>query len=146
MMESRHMRAIATARRSNDCPGSLCRNLLQFPSMPMSVIQAIRVDYSVPLQEIVPLLNELSHETVEEKGEHRMPDEIEIEARIAHQEMNSDELIASVERLGKISTLTCPECNGALWEIDDHEILRYRCHVGLALSARLCLAWPNSYA
>ncbi len=106
-----------------------------FPSMPMSVIQAIKVDYSVTLQEIAPLLNELSHETFEEKGEHRMPDQIEIEARIAHQEMDGDELIASVERLGKISALTCPECNGALWEIDDQEILRYRCHVGHALSA-----------
>ena len=38
-----------------------------FPSMPMSVIQAIRVDYSTPLQEIAPLLNELSRETIEEK-------------------------------------------------------------------------------
>lgn len=106
-----------------------------FPSMPLSVTQAIRVDYSVTVQEIAPLLNELCHEAFEEKGEHRMPDQLEIEARIAHQEMESDELIASVERLGKISTLTCPECNGALWEIDDHEILRYRCHVGHALSA-----------
>jgi len=40
-----------------------------FPSMPMSVIQAIRVDYSIPLHEIAPLLNKLCHETVENKGE-----------------------------------------------------------------------------
>lgn len=106
-----------------------------FPSMPLSVTQAIRVDYSLNLQEIAPLLNELSQETFDDKGEHPVPDQIEIEARITRQEMEAHELIASVERLGKISTLTCPECNGALWEIDDHEILRYRCHVGHALSA-----------
>jgi two-component system chemotaxis response regulator CheB len=40
-----------------------------------------------------------------------------------------------VERLGKVSKLTCPDCHGALWEIDDQELLRYRCHVGHAYSA-----------
>src|SRR4030095_3936319 len=39
------------------------------------------------------------------------------------------------EKLGKISKLTCPDCHGALWEINDDEILRYRCHVGHAFSA-----------
>ena len=48
--------------------------------------------------------------------------------------MGSDELIDSVRKIGKISTLTCPECNGALWEINDNELLRYRCHVGHAFS------------
>ena len=64
-----------------------------------------------------------------------MPDEVEIETRIAEQEMESEELIASVERIGKISKLTCPDCHGALWEINDEDILRYRCHVGHAYSA-----------
>lgn len=40
--------------------------------------------------------------------------------------MEGDELLASVERLGKISRLTCPDCHGALWEIDDQDVLRYR--------------------
>ena len=64
-----------------------------------------------------------------------MPDQIEIEARIAQQDMEGEELIASVERLGKISRLTCPDCHGALWEIHDHDLLRFRCHVGHAFSA-----------
>jgi two-component system, chemotaxis family, protein-glutamate methylesterase/glutaminase len=106
-----------------------------FPSMPMSVMLDIKVDYSLPLREIAPLLDTLSHETAEEEGKHPVPDQVEIEARIAQQQMESDELIASVERLGKISKLTCPDCHGALWEIDDHELLRYRCHVGHAFSA-----------
>jgi two-component system, chemotaxis family, protein-glutamate methylesterase/glutaminase len=106
-----------------------------FPSMPMSVMQEIKVDYSRPLHEIAPLLDELSRQTAEEEGRYPVPDEIEIESRIAEQEMNGDELLASVERIGRISKITCPDCHGALWEIADEHILRYRCHVGHAFSA-----------
>jgi two-component system chemotaxis response regulator CheB len=101
----------------------------------MNVMQEIRVDYSLKLGEIAPLLNQLSRTTAEEEGRYPVPDQVEIEARIAQQEMEADELIASVERLGKVSKLTCPDCHGALWEIDDNELLRYRCHVGHAFSA-----------
>ena len=38
-----------------------------FPSMPRSVMQEIKVDYSLPLREIAPLLNHLSREAVEEE-------------------------------------------------------------------------------
>lgn len=64
-----------------------------------------------------------------------MAEDVEIEAKISGQEMDSGELIASVERLGRVSKLTCPECQGALWEINDEDLLRFRCHVGHALSA-----------
>ena len=98
-------------------------------------MREIEVDYSLPLVEIGPLLNQLSHERAEEEGRYRVSDEVEIEARIAVQKMEADELIASVERIGRISKLTCPDCHGALWEINDKNILRYRCHVGHAYSA-----------
>ena len=106
-----------------------------FPSMPLSVMQDVEVDYSVSLSEIAPLLDRLSRESVEDEGRYPVPDQVEIEAKIAQQDLESEELIASVERLGRISKLTCPDCHGALWEIDDQEILRYRCHVGHAYSA-----------
>lgn len=104
-----------------------------FPSMPMSVMQDISVDYSVPLKEIGPLLTRLVQEPAAEEGGYPLAEEVELEAKIAGQEMDSGELIASVERLGRISKLTCPECQGALWEIND-ELLRFRCHVGHAFS------------
>ena len=106
-----------------------------FPSMPMSVMQQIKVDYSVPLREIAPLLARLSRQTAEEEGSYPVPENVEIETRIAQQEMEAEELIASVEKLGKISRLTCPDCHGALWEINDDEMLRFRCHVGHAYSS-----------
>ena len=106
-----------------------------FPSMPMSVMQEVKVDYSPPLREIPPLLYMLSQETAAEEGRYPVPDEVEIEARISEQQMESNELIASVEKLGTISKLTCPDCHGALWEMRDEQMLRYRCHVGHAYSA-----------
>ena len=106
-----------------------------FPSMPTSVMQAISVDYSVPLRDIAPLLSTLTQEPAEKEGVFPVPEEVEIEAKIASQELDSGELIASVERLGKVSKLTCPECHGALWEIHDEDLLRFRCHVGHAFSA-----------
>lgn len=106
-----------------------------FPSMPLSVMQEIEVDYSMPLREIGPLLNQLSHESTEEEGSYPVAKELEIESRIAEQKMEAEELIASVERIGKISKLTCPDCHGALWEMNDENMLRYRCHVGHAFSA-----------
>jgi two-component system, chemotaxis family, protein-glutamate methylesterase/glutaminase len=106
----------------------------QFPSMPTSVMQQIDVDYSLPLREIAPTLITLSGQTVEE-GNYPVPDEVEIEARIAEQNMDGEELVASIEKLGTVSKLTCPDCHGALWEINDEEMLRYRCHVGHSYSA-----------
>ena len=38
------------------------------------------------------------------------------------QEMNNE--------FGAPSALTCPDCGGALWEIEDGQLVRYRCHVG----------------
>lgn len=106
-----------------------------FPSMPTSVMQDIRVDYSVLLSEIGPLLTRLVQQPAAEEGGQPLAEEVEIETKIAGQEMDSGELIASVERLGRVSKLTCPECHGALWEINDEDLLRFRCHVGHAFSA-----------
>jgi two-component system chemotaxis response regulator CheB len=106
----------------------------QFPSMPTSVMQQIKVDYSLPLHEIAATLVTLSRQPVEE-GNYPVPDKVEIEASIAEQDMDGEELIASIEKVGTISKLTCPDCQGALWEVNDEEMLRYRCHVGHAYSA-----------
>jgi two-component system, chemotaxis family, protein-glutamate methylesterase/glutaminase len=40
-----------------------------------------------------------------------------------------------MDQLGRRSVLTCPECNGVMWEIKDDDQLHYRCHVGHAYGA-----------
>src|SRR5690348_9559188 len=44
------------------------------------------------------------------------------------------------ERGGKPSVLTCPQCGGVLWEMDDEQQLRYRCHVGHEFDGERLLA------
>jgi two-component system chemotaxis response regulator CheB len=45
-----------------------------------------------------------------------------------------------MDQTGHVSTFTCPECNGTLWELRDGELLRFRCHVGHAYTAETVLA------
>lgn len=55
-----------------------------------------------------------------------------IEAKIASGASDSLDLL---RRIATPSSYTCPECNGALWEIRDPAQLRFRCRVGHAYSA-----------
>jgi len=54
-----------------------------YPSMPLSVLRDVKVDYRVPLGEIATLLNRLAGKSVEDEGRYLVSDEIEIESSIA---------------------------------------------------------------
>ena len=51
--------------------------------------------------------------------------------------------MATNVKLGELSAFTCPECHGALWEINDGTLLRYRCHVGHAFTGETMLAMQS---
>ncbi len=40
----------------------------------------------------------------------------------------------TMNELGAVTTLTCPECGGTLWELENGTFLRFRCHTGHAFS------------
>jgi two-component system, chemotaxis family, protein-glutamate methylesterase/glutaminase len=104
-----------------------------WPDMPRHAMQKVTVDFCLPLEALPTLIARLSREPA--GPEVPIPQEIELEAHIAEQEM-----IAMIEEnsgnslSGKPSMLTCPDCGGALMEVEDGPLLRFRCHVGHAYS------------
>lgn len=106
-----------------------------FPDMPESALRHVEVDYTVPVAEMGALLARLATEPAGTTPE--IPMEIRLETAIAAQELSS---MTSEDELGKQARFTCPECHGALWEITDGSILRYRCHVGHAYTGETMLA------
>lgn len=108
------------------------------PDMPASALRHVDVDQVAGVEELGPLLVALAGPAAPESVRPRqavgaVPPWIDIENRITSRESDMDD----VEQIGKLSALTCPECNGALWEIGQGGPIRYRCHTGHAFTARV---------
>jgi two-component system chemotaxis response regulator CheB len=111
----------------------------QFPGMPLSVIEYVEVDYSIPIAEMGELLNRLTKEPAAETtslAEEEL-DLLKMEISIAAQD-NSFEM--GLLKKGALTALTCPECNGALVKFNEGKIVRFRCHTGHAFTDSALLA------
>jgi len=106
-----------------------------YPEMPGHALDVADVDHLVPAAELAPLLVRLVAEAAGPSPE--VPEDVRFEARMAAGEVTG---MKAEERLGARTPLTCPECGGSLWEIDDGAILRHRCHAGHAYDGHLLLA------
>ncbi|WP_341939044.1 chemotaxis protein CheB [Marinimicrobium sp. C2-29] len=106
-----------------------------YPDMPQSVIANVGVDYCLPVARMGALLSELVRRELPERGP--VPEDIVIEAKIA-QRVLSD--LPSVEALGDQVPFNCPDCGGVLWQMEEGEFLRYRCHTGHAFTSSALLA------
>jgi two-component system chemotaxis response regulator CheB len=105
------------------------------PFMPQSALRHVDADHVVAIKAMGLLLGKLIPEPAGPTP--KVPLEIRLEAAIAAQELAD---MKADDMLGKPSRFTCPECHGALWEIEDGSMLRYRCHVGHAYTADTVLA------
>jgi two-component system, chemotaxis family, protein-glutamate methylesterase/glutaminase len=100
-----------------------------FPEMPHAALSFTEPDHIVGLAEFPALLERLVHEPA---GEPRpIPDSLKYEIEVA-KGGRSD--MRHMDRIGRRSVLTCPDCDGVMWEIDEGELTRYRCHQGHAYS------------
>jgi two-component system chemotaxis response regulator CheB len=82
----------------------------EFPDMPQSVINHLKVDYCLPLKEIGLKLNDIL--SLPLPPEKEIPEEIKIESEI------SENMVTPMSKLSEIadqSVFTCPECGGGLW-------------------------------
>jgi two-component system chemotaxis response regulator CheB len=114
-----------------------------FPGMPQSALANDHPDFVVAVDGIGSLLAELARDEPAHGGRvTTTPDELDAELRWAN-----PQLAWSPEAeppLGVPSGFTCPECHGALWEIDDEGFPRYRCRVGHGFSPDSLLVTQRS--
>ncbi|MEZ4731199.1 MAG: chemotaxis protein CheB [Caldilineaceae bacterium] len=108
-----------------------------YSSMPQSALKYVAVDHRLLISEMAPVLEELARTPLAEEGEAPMSEALAIETRIA---LEDNALESGVLQLGKPSLYTCPECHGVLMQIEEGELVRFRCHTGHAYSQETLLA------
>jgi two-component system chemotaxis response regulator CheB len=95
-----------------------------FDGMPRSAMQSVHVDGVLPLSELAQVIAE---EAVAPHGVEEVTP------------MGGESLaqggIEALDRRGERTPLTCPECGGAIWAVDESGVERFRCHVGHAFSS-----------
>jgi two-component system chemotaxis response regulator CheB len=102
------------------------------PSMPMSAIQNVEVHRVLRASAIGPALCELVREVVEE---------VALSSREFVDTAEAGDSLKVHTPPGKPTPYTCPECGGALWELDESgKLLRFRCHTGHAFTAESLLS------
>jgi two-component system chemotaxis response regulator CheB len=96
-------------------------------TMPLNALNEVAVDYMLPAAEIAGVIARLVR-TNRGQGGSPMPARTQNpEPQLASQPTDVAEMNG---RFGPPSGLTCPDCGGALWEIDDGRVVRFECHVG----------------
>ena len=104
----------------------------RYGDMPRNAMEHLPVDHCAPIAEMGALLARLVREPALPAATFAVPEQIKIETRMAEMKDND---IALMHKIGKPSPFTCPSCSGALWEINDAHVLRFRCHTGHAYTA-----------
>jgi two-component system, chemotaxis family, protein-glutamate methylesterase/glutaminase len=98
-----------------------------YAGMPQSAIENGAAEHVAQISEMADLVCRLidtpvPHEERPPKGEAPAPDP------------TLDLADRTDPRAGEPSGLTCPECGGTLWEHQEGELVRFKCHVGHAYS------------
>lgn len=110
-----------------------------YADMPRNAIENVEdIDHILPLSDIPSTLIALVNTPMEVQPENPVPSKMEFETEIAQLSLEAVE--NESERPGKPSTFGCPDCGGMLWEIEEGNLLRFRCRTGHAYSAETLLA------
>ncbi len=112
-----------------------------YPGMPTSAVDAVEVDYVRPLREIPPLIVRLVREPASVGNSRPVPEQMEEESEIAELDMRA---IEQPNRPGELAEFGCPLCGGALWELHEGSLVRFRCRVGHAWSPASLLVEQRS--
>ncbi|TGE27319.1 chemotaxis protein CheB [Hymenobacter metallicola] len=110
------------------------------PAMPTNALEFVAADYVVPLAELSGLLVKL---TAVESAERVLTvpqgysELIGIEVNIAK---NNNAFEMGIIDQGQLTAFTCPDCHGALTQLIEGKMIRYRCHTGHAYTISALLS------
>jgi two-component system chemotaxis response regulator CheB len=103
-----------------------------FPEMPQNALENLRPDHVVALDQLPALLDSLVNQPA--VGARPVPESIRYEVNIAR---SGGGEMRDLDKIGRRSVLSCPDCQGVMWEIDEGDLTRFRCHVGHTYTAEL---------
>lgn len=105
----------------------------QFPQMPINVQEYVQVDYAVPASQMAALLSRLTTEAAppQPKLTKKELELLKTEIIIASRD-NAFEM--GIIGMGELTPFTCPDCHGALTQLKEGKIIRFRCHTGHAFT------------
>lgn len=103
-----------------------------FPEMPQNALNLAQPDHVVALEHMPALLDRLVRQPAGEP--QSLPRSIRYEVDIAR---HGGGTMSEMDRLGRRSVLSCPDCHGVMWEIDEGDLTHFRCHVGHSCTAEL---------
>lgn len=109
------------------------------PSMPMSALQQVDVDFCLPVSQLSQKLVELAREPSTTYLDVP-PSWIGVEEQLLEQAPIG---LALLDEFAERSEFVCPECHGGLWEMKGSGPLHFRCHTGHAYSATLLATLQN---
>lgn len=103
-----------------------------FPDMPRNALEYVTVDYVLPVAEMAPLVARLAHKPAAAMPAVSGSNNEKKEIALAEADMA---IIENKEKPGIPSVFGCPDCGGTLWELQEGDLLRFRCRTGHAFSA-----------
>jgi two-component system, chemotaxis family, protein-glutamate methylesterase/glutaminase len=103
-----------------------------FPEMPLMALERASPDHVVHLANMPALLENLVRRPAAKPK--AAPATVKYEVEIARSGGGS---MNTMDRIGRRSVLSCPDCGGVMWEVDEAGAARYRCHVGHAYTGEL---------
>ncbi|SRR5579883_132511 len=117
-----------------------------YPGMPRSAIENVdNIDYILPLAEIPNVLVNLVDMSATAEDDNDCPKgkevpilpDIEYESNIAELDTTA---LGQEDKPGIASHYSCPDCGGNLWELQEADLLRFRCRIGHAFSVESLIA------
>ncbi|MDR7051287.1 two-component system chemotaxis response regulator CheB [Duganella sp. 3397] len=108
----------------------------QVPDMPASAIGNVAVDHVLRVAEMGALLTSLAA-LPPEAPSAPPPPPAPTWVKVENSFVQGKAGLPDLQRIGKPSGYTCPECGGALWQLDGAAPARFRCHTGHAFTARV---------